>query len=173
MLSFWEATNNSKTTNDGTQAMVLEHLWIVDPDDCALVTTEEKWLILKILQKTCLWTIFDWSVENSSNSKGKRLMVLFNTWWRFSLLEDSSKRKCLSTCFYMYFEIVSFHEIDVRLHLREVNYSPEPERSSRRVSRSRGGGGWKTLKNRITYSELTWAESRERSSSLAESSRVT
>ena len=42
--------------------------------------------------------------------------------------------------------------------------------SSRRVSRSSGGGGWCI---KINYSEPTRAESREGSSTLAESSRVT
>ena len=51
--------------------------------------------------------------------------------------------------------------------MEEVNDS-----SSRVVSRP-GGGGWKTLCIKIGYSEPTRAESREGSSTLAESSRVT
>ena len=46
--------------------------------------------------------------------------------------------------------------------------------SSRRVSRSGGrGGGWMTPCIKIGYSEPRGAESREGSSTLAESSRVT
>ena len=45
--------------------------------------------------------------------------------------------------------------------------------SSKSVSWSGGGGGWKTLYIKIGYSEPPRVESREWSSTLAESSRVT
>ena len=47
--------------------------------------------------------------------------------------------------------------------------------SSRRMSRAGGGGGggWRSLCIKISYSEPTRAESREGTSTLAESSRVT
>ena len=56
--------------------------------------------------------------------------------------------------------------------MKEI-FLPKMDNSSRRVSRSGWGGGLRSLCIKIGYSEPTRSESREGTSTIRESSRVT